>query len=56
MFGIVGIVVGVLMLLFGAFCVFFFPSSHIHQQQELAMGGVIIGIVSLLIGAALVFW
>jgi hypothetical protein len=43
-------------MLFGVFCVFFFPESHIHQERELAIGGVAIGIVSLVIGAMLVFW
>ncbi len=55
MFGLWGLVIGVLLLLFGIFCVFFFPSSEKHQEQELAIGGVFIGVVSLIIGAVLVF-
>ena len=56
MFGWWGLIPGVLLLLFGAFCIFFFPSSQTHQEKELAIGGIIIGIISLLIGAALIFW
>lgn len=56
MFGLFGIVGGVLLLLFGIFCVFFFPESSIHQESNLAVGGIMIGIVSLIAGAMLVFW
>jgi len=55
MFGLWGLVFGVLLLAFGVFAVFFFPSSSTHQESELAIGGVIMGVISLLIGAALVF-
>lgn len=56
MFGIGGLIGGVLLLLFGLFCVFFFPSSQTHQETELAIGGVVIGVISLIVGAILVFW
>jgi hypothetical protein len=56
MFGLLGIAGGILLMLFGIFCVFFFPESSTHQQQSLSIGGVIIGVVSLLVGAMLVFW
>ena len=55
MFGLWGIGFGILLLLFGVFAVFFFPSSQTHQQEELATGGVIMGIISLIIGAVLIF-
>ena len=55
MFGLWGTVGGVLLLLFGIFCVFFFPSSERHQEASLAVGGVVIGLVSLVLGAVLVF-
>jgi uncharacterized membrane protein len=56
MFGLWGLGFGVLLLLFGVFCVFFFPSSEKHQEQEIATGGVIIGVIALILGAALVFF
>jgi len=55
MFGLLGLVIGALLLIFGVFAVFFFPSSYYHQEEELTVGGVFLGIVSLLIGAALAF-
>ncbi len=56
MFGIGGVIGGILLMLFGVFCVFFFPSSTTHQEQSLAVGGIVIGVISLIIGAMLVFW
>jgi hypothetical protein len=56
MFGLWGIGGGILLLLFGIFCIFFFPESETHQEKSLAIGGVFIGIVSLAAGAMLVFW
>ena len=56
MFGLWGIGGGILLLLFGVFCIFFFPESEIHQERGLTIGGIFIGIVSLVIGAMLVFW
>ena len=56
MFGLWGLGGGILLLLFGVFCIFFFPSSQTHQESSLAVGGIIIGIISLIFGAVLVFW
>ena len=56
MFGIGGIIVGILLMLFGVFCVFFFPSSYYHQEESLTIGGIVIGVLSLIIGAMLIFW
>ena len=56
MFGLWGLGIGILLLLFGVFCVFFYPSSEKHQETDLAIGGVIIGVISLIIGAVLIFF
>lgn len=56
MFGLWGVGGGILLWLFGIFCVFFFPSSMTHQEGELAIGGVVIGIISLIIGSILIFF
>ena len=55
MFGLWGIVIGALLLLFGIFAVFFFPSSQTHQEETLAIGGVVMGVIALIIGAVLIF-
>jgi uncharacterized membrane protein len=55
MFGLWGLGGGILLFLFGIFCVFFFPSSSSHQEESLAIGGVVIGLISLVVGAVLIF-
>ena len=56
MFGIWGLVGGILLFLFGIFAIFFYPSSSFHQERELAAGGIFLGFVAVLIAAALIFW
>ena len=55
MFGIWGIVVGILSLLVGIFLVFFFPSSFKTQETELAIGGIFLGVIALIVGGVLIF-
>ena len=61
-FGILGFLIGILMLLFGGFMVFFFPSysdsgrATAHQPIEFSVSGIVIGLVSLLIGFMLMFF
>ena len=56
MFGLWGLGIGIVLLIFGVFAVFFFPSSHTHQEETLAIGGVFLGVVALIAGAILIFW
>jgi|GEM_PF-745946 len=51
MFGWIGVIVGILLLLFAAFLIFFFPAEAEHQYQ--GWEGVIFGFVVGVIGAAL---
>ncbi len=58
MFGWIGIIVGILFLLFAAFAVFFFPGTLEHQtggETDYGLNGMIFGIVVGLIGLALLF-
>ena len=55
MFGIWGLITGVLLFLFGIFSIFFFPSSMYHQEGDLAVGGIVLGLIALGIGAVLIF-
>ena len=55
MFGLWGLGIGILLLLFGIFSVFFYPSSEKHQETDLAIGGVILGVIALIIGSVLIF-
>jgi hypothetical protein len=56
MFGLWGLGIGIMMLLFGVFAVFFFPSSLTHQEKNLSVGGIFMGILALIIGGMLIFW
>jgi hypothetical protein len=56
MFGLWGLVIGILSLLFGIFAIFFFPSSYWHQEENLTIGGIFLGVIALIVGGILVFW
>jgi len=55
MFGLVGIIVGILLLIAGFFLVFFFPLNVEHQPETMSITGIVIGILFLIIGFVLVF-
>jgi multisubunit Na+/H+ antiporter MnhG subunit len=58
MFGWVGIIVGILFLLFAAFAIFFFPGTLEHQssvESDFGVNGIILGIIVGIIGLALLF-
>jgi hypothetical protein len=55
MFGLAGIIVGILLLLFAAFMVFFFPAAQEHQPGGFGWNGVLFGFVVGIIGIALIF-
>ncbi len=55
MFGALGIVLGILLILLGGFLVLFFPMTEEHQASEFTKTGVVLGFIFLIIGAFLVF-
>jgi hypothetical protein len=57
MFGWVGLIIGILLLLFAAFMIFFFPAAAEHQPPQHGVGwnGVIFGFIAGIIGVALIF-
>ena len=57
MFGLAGIIAGILLLLFAAFMVFFFPMSTVESsgQQTQGWNGVLLGFIAGIIGIALIF-
>ena len=55
LFGLAGLVIGILLLLFGAFMVIGFPAAEEHQPQSFSWAGIVMGFIALLIGAVLVF-
>ncbi|MBI4181673.1 MAG: hypothetical protein HY520_01770 [Candidatus Aenigmarchaeota archaeon] len=55
MFGLSGLLAGILLLLAGIFLVFFFPGVTEHQPEADAYTGIVLGIIFLIAGAVLVF-
>jgi len=55
MFGILGILVGILMVLAGGFLILFFPSTGDHQPPPFDLVGVVLGFILLIIGGVLIF-
>jgi len=58
MFGWVGIIVGILLLLFAAFLVFFMSTAAEHQTSvdvNFGLNGIIFGFIMGIIGLALIF-
>ena len=53
MFGWVGSIIGILLLLFAGFMIFFFPGPGVHQTHGMDVNGVILGFVAGIAGVAL---
>ena len=56
MFGLGGLIVGVLLLLWGVYMLFFFPAFVEHQSAQFSRNGIIFGLIVLFIGILLVFF
>ena len=56
MFGIWGVVLGVILGAFGIFMVFFFPHEYLHQSEEFGITGIVMGIISLIASFFLIFF
>jgi hypothetical protein len=55
MFGIIGVLVGIVLILIGGFLVFFFPSTAEHQPPPFDVVGVVLGFILIIIGGILIF-
>jgi len=56
MFGWLGIVVGILLILIGGFLVFFFPNTQEHQPPPFGVVGVVLGLILIVAAVVLIFW
>lgn len=54
MFGLLGVIVGIILIIVGGYMVFFLPMS-IYHQPEFGYTGVFLGIVFLIVGFVLIF-
>jgi hypothetical protein len=55
MFGIVGMIVGIILILVSVFLIFFFPSTAELQSYSFDKNGVLFGFLLLFIGIVLIF-
>ena len=56
MFGLGGIVAGIILILLGGALVFFFPgTAKEYQTFEFGIMGIVIGFVMIILGAILIF-
>ena len=55
MFGLAGIIGGILLILIGAGMVFFFPSSRTYQPQQFNVIIIVLGFVLIILGGLLIF-
>jgi hypothetical protein len=55
MFGLLGIVVGIILLALGIFLVFFFPNVTEHQPTSMGWTGIVLGFIFIVIGGILLF-
>ena len=55
MFGWIGILAGIIILLLGIFLVFFFPNVTEHQPESMSWTGIVMGFVFIVIGGMLIF-
>jgi hypothetical protein len=56
MFGWIGAIIGILLILLGGFMVLFFPFVAEEQAESMAITAIITGFVLIAIGAVLVFF
>ena len=52
--GLLSIIIGILLMVFGIFMAFLFPGTKEQQGDSFQVIGIVIGIVSFFIGAALI--
>ena len=55
MFGWLGLIIGIILLVLGGYLVFFFPRAVEYQTEKLSTIGIVWGFIFLTIGAILIF-
>ncbi|UCD07198.1 MAG: hypothetical protein JSW41_05230 [Candidatus Aenigmatarchaeota archaeon] len=55
MFGIGGLILGIILILIGLFLTFFFPGTQEHQPPPFGAVGIFLGLILIIIGGILVF-
>jgi hypothetical protein len=52
-FGILGIIIGILLILFGGYLVIFFPSAAHTQPPSMTTGAIVLGFLCVVVGILL---
>lgn len=55
MFGLLGTILGIILIIVGGFLVVFFPATLEHQSQEFSVVGIVLGLIFLIVGVVLIF-
>ena len=55
MFGLGGIIAGIMLILLGGALIFFFPSATKYQPDSMGVIVVVIGFVMVILGAVIIF-
>lgn len=55
MFGLGGLVAGILMIVIGGALIFFFPSAVKYQPDDMGIMVIVVGFVMVIVGAILIF-
>lgn len=55
MFGIGGLILGIILILVGLFLAFLFPGVTMHQTESFGYSGIVLGFILLIIGGILIF-
>jgi hypothetical protein len=55
MFGLIGLIAGIILILISVFLIFFFPSTAELQSYSFGKNGVLFGFLLLFIGIVLLF-
>ena len=55
MFGVTGIIAGILMIIIGGLLVFFFPSATEYQPSDFGIIVIVVGFVMIILGGILIF-
>ncbi|MBL7160564.1 MAG: hypothetical protein ISS93_01795 [Candidatus Aenigmarchaeota archaeon] len=54
MFGVIGFIIGILLIIAGVFLIFFFPAAGEHQPHGMSLTGIVLGIIFLILGFVLI--
>jgi len=54
MAGLLSIIIGILLMIFGIFMAFLFPGTTEHQGEGFSIIGIVIGLISFFIGVILI--